>query len=1431
MEAVSNSAFYNCPELTVFCCKYSKLFISFIDQNIDVISYNDNRTIASSIINDRLSIYEAKNMSGTIFICNYYIDQDKFNSTSNRYIKIKIPNGAVIASGSLYYNDELCIDYKDYTEYITIPISKNSGKISFKLTFSGDYKLVTYATFNYTQNNNSDFDIIDVINNDIPVIAVYSESVTSSDMLHISGIGPASFDIDVSVDENYVTTVRSNKVGSFSLDVPLPDPVDNTVYKIEVSTDYNGTLIKDAVSVKYQENAPEMQSFIMKYKGITYDLMSQNRYSISLVPNRNYSFHFEVVFSNPENIGSVYISSVKNQVTKTVEALWDESTQTYIFDGFFDDNNLSYVPGNISARYVSKNDDYEESTIEDYEEILEGASVTEILNTENEVSVDIAFSNGDVWHFTEQRNVSVSELEEEFFLDENSNQDEILYASSSSSVEEFITKLTQKYGEKVATNLIIDNIEESSYLEAYFQDDDRGSVYHVFYDPVTKVITKQAIKYAVGGTAYQISRVFTKNLYVPYKSALKAGGVVVSAGQTLVDYNGQMVDVAKVDTQIRNSKNLSESQKRGYLRELNTARNAYTMIAAFNLATTCAGTLLLGPVGGAIFGIVTGVISGLVKDEADKLLDLVDTGTNSKMNFLMDPSGYVYEAVTTNRIPNAIVTTYWIPFEEDDDDFWQEPDETKAIIWDAGEYSQENPVYTDSNGNYAWDVPEGWWKVIVEKEGYDTYTTGWMPVPPPQTDINIGMSSLEKTAVTFVGVYDDRVQVTFNQYMDPESLSGVEIVEPSGSSVSYRLVFSTNETDASGKVYAQSFSFFFDESYEVDKTGVYTITLGQEICNYAGKHFDGEEIIKEYDKERSIVLQESIIIPYKGCGWVLAECHDFDGDELLEGFSAYSDIAEILAVSNITDGIVAIAIKGNKIGQTPLTITVAGTSIRETINVKVTFASSIPNTVPAPTGFTAIYDDDQGVVLSWNANEEIAYYEVYRQNPENLVFYQIGSTDSKTLIDLDVLQGTYVLVGRTQDGTYSDLSEIAEVVQSGHEHIWNEEHIIKKEPTCTEPGLERCLFRCSVCEKTKEESEVEVPPKGHDYDNPYWTWADNYSTATVTLICNNDRNHKIALTGIVTSKTTLEASYTTIGEIMYTAVAEYGENTYQDQNTETIPKLAPIGFTEQGLNWEVKEGVLTISLQEDAESTEIPDYAVADDAPWSNAVKELNVSNVVVEEGITKIGSNAFTGLDGVNEINLPRSLTELAEDSIHESALSTVKINYAGTQSEWDLLTQGTVFNDVEITSTHKHTWDSGKVTKPATTAATGVKTYRCSCGTTKTESIPRLKIVEKITISKKPTIKKPAVAKGKITVKWKHFKHTSKSSKKIWKKIKKVQVQCAIDSGFKNIVKDAMTGRGKTKYAIKGLKKKTKYYVRVRYFDGTGYSAWSKVKSVKTK
>ena len=49
--------------------------------------------------------------------------------------------------------------------------------------------------------------------------------------------------------------------------------------------------------------------------------------------------------------------------------------------------------------------------------------------------------------------------------------------------------------------------------------------------------------------------------------------------------------------------------------------------------------------------------------------------------------------------------------------------------------------------------------------------------------------------------------------------------------------------------------------------------------------------------------------------------------------------------------------------------------------------------------------------------------------------------------------------------------------------------------------------------------------------------------------------------------------------------------------------------------------------------------------------------------------------------------------------------------------------YDEDSDTTTHKHTWNSGKVTKKATCTSTGIKTYTCtSCKATKTSTIPAL-------------------------------------------------------------------------------------------------------------
>ena len=137
----------------------------------------------------------------------------------------------------------------------------------------------------------------------------------------------------------------------------------------------------------------------------------------------------------------------------------------------------------------------------------------------------------------------------------------------------------------------------------------------------------------------------------------------------------------------------------------------------------------------------------------------------------IDPAGYVYEAVASNRISGATATAY----------YRNGSDEAK---WDAEEADQENPLTTDEEGRYSWFTPPGDWLVKVTKDGYlpadskndPAAVDGWLPVPPPQINVNIGLMSTAAPSVESCAAAADRVRVVFSQYMDAAHLRDGSLV-------------------------------------------------------------------------------------------------------------------------------------------------------------------------------------------------------------------------------------------------------------------------------------------------------------------------------------------------------------------------------------------------------------------------------------------------------------------------------------------------------------------------------------------------------------------------------------------------------------------------------------------------------------------------------
>ena len=193
----------------------------------------------------------------------------------------------------------------------------------------------------------------------------------------------------------------------------------------------------------------------------------------------------------------------------------------------------------------------------------------------------------------------------------------------------------------------------------------------------------------------------------------------------------------------------------------------------------------------------------------------------------IDPSGYVYEAVPSNRIPGVTATAY---YKQQEEDMYGDITET-AVVWDATPFGQENPLTTDAQGKYAWDVPAGMWQVRFEKEGYVSAQSAWLPVPPPQLDVNIAMTQAKQPEVKTVHAYSDGVTIEFNKFMLPSSLAiGNISITQNGSLVNGTIEASDMELDVNGNAFCSKIEF---KPNEPIADGEATLFVSKAVKSYA----------------------------------------------------------------------------------------------------------------------------------------------------------------------------------------------------------------------------------------------------------------------------------------------------------------------------------------------------------------------------------------------------------------------------------------------------------------------------------------------------------------------------------------------------------------------------------------------------------------------
>jgi hypothetical protein len=350
------------------------------------------------------------------------------------------------------------------------------------------------------------------------------------------------------------------------------------------------------------------------------------------------------------------------------------------------------------------------------------------------------------------------------------------------------------------------------------------------------------------------------------------------------------------------------------------------------------------------------------------------------VDHVMDPSGYVYEAVSSNRLQGVTASCY---YKETVEDMYGDLHEN-IVLWNAEEYAQENPLFTDENGMYQWDVPQGLWRVKFEKEGYQTTYSEWLPVPPPQLDVNIAMSQMLQPTVKSGKAYSEGVEIEFDKYMDPETMTTDNIIlKQNGALVAGSIVLLNEEavSEENPQTYASKVRFQMPEGKELLTTDEIVLTIRKQVTSYAGVQMqqDYQQSFDVLPRVRKMAIDSLVNVAYGGQRKLTIAALPVDASKgkvvnvkTLSGLIVTAD-AETLTLD--ANGQAELVVHGELPGQTVINFSVVDTDVKGQMTICVKDADNMITMAPRASRVsgTEVYRGTEIRLTSETTNADIYY--------------------------------------------------------------------------------------------------------------------------------------------------------------------------------------------------------------------------------------------------------------------------------------------------------------------------------------------------------------------------------------------------------------------------------------------------------------------------
>ena len=1090
VTTIGSNAFRNCSNV-VISCSANSYALEYAIQNNLLVNVTDWAQTESDILVMENSYYNTNssdvNASGYAdLVVHYELQEEQIGKLSDMKLRILLQGKLVLLENSVRLDGSVPVGYTYQDNILTVPVTSSIGVLRFSVNPESEARLFSRAELTYKANGTSGSEIIGCINSDMPVLTLVTSATVNCDHIEVSGIAPAQGIVSFYIDDEAAGTATASKAGHYSATLTLPDPDDGDSFTVKATvTTETGTVEKE-VSVTYDLSAPVLEELLMYYSNQVIDLTDpqKTRTVITFGPNNSYTYR--VKMTNPEMISRLYVTSTRNGQPKYIEAVYNEKTGYFVTSDRFDPKVWNYVPGEIGIAFDLSYDwidstDTDAITTEMVEEMAAqkdyGGSTADVVeNSDHNLGINVTMPDGAELNY-EYHEFTVDEMYQ-YLLDLGFTPPAAKSRSRQSDAE-----VTFKLIEDLVKTYLKEY--EQEVVKYYLGETDDGNLIAVC---LNKTFSEEGDRICQAWCIKQLKKIYDPDqslvdyvldpdsLFFETTKEFKdfSGSVysaVYSSGKATISYLGRIweLDLQKMGASEAERQQIEATQE---LLTVVLLGRYIVSLAALSFTIACpaaAGLIGLGAY------LMNDLLDSLEQEESwvtgfdNSIIGRIILGLDSAFqwflnNFLkwiIDPSGYVYEAVTSNRLSGVTATVYY-----------QDPETGKAVLWDAGEYDQINPIITRGDGIYAWDVPEGLWQVRYELDGYDTVTTDWMEVPPPQTDVNVGLVSYTAPEAEWIEVYHDSVEIEFDKYMIPDTVDAITLKDGSGTPIDYTLHYSSAETDPDGTVYARAYTLEFNSAL-LDNGELCTITIPGTVKSYSGIGVTSGSVTAPCSEQILITSKDTVTVFY-GSSTQFQVDLSVDSVAKIKAVSLFNELAHVDSVNKIDADSWIVTVSGILPGATVIQISVPGTNVSKQVATVVermesthTHAYETAATNPSCTeqGYTTYtcHCGDSYVadyvevidhtykngtcsvcghttiaapiakgsnktltgkpVVTWEPVEGAVKYEVYRSTKKNSTYTRGTSTTGTTYTNTKAVAGKYYYYfvrAIDADGNYAD---------------------------------------------------------------------------------------------------------------------------------------------------------------------------------------------------------------------------------------------------------------------------------------------------------------------------------------------------------------------------------------------------------------------------